>query len=298
MYLRVLVIANPDSGTARYGQLEAALDKYAGSTERRVRILHRGDDVTEVAREELKSPWDVVVAAGGDGTVAGVAQAAGEAGVPVLVAPMGTANMLAVQLDLPTTIEGAIKLLGEDSVVREIDGMEIDGRLHLLSVGVGVSAATIRNLGDAGKHRYGFAAYLWTGIGSGFSFRPTPCRVAIDGRGRRLRILDVSVLNAGFKAERRVLGIPDIRPDDGRLDVLVVWAPRPAEYIRHLVRALFRWRRVRPNVEWLTAERDVVIDSEEPLPVQSDGDIIGETPVTIRVVGRAVGVVAPAERAG
>jgi len=293
MLKRALVIANPGSGTPEPGALEAALDRHAGSIERRVRRLQRGEDTAQVAREELREGWDVVVAAGGDGTVSGVAQAAGEAGVPVLIAPMGTANMLAVQLGIPGDLDEAIGLLAGEMAVRRIDGMEIGGRLCLVSASVGVSATTIRELSGADKRRFGFLAYVGTGIASSFRFHPIPCTISIDGRARSLRILDVAVINAGFKSERLIPGIPDIRPDDGRLDVLIVWAPRPVEYLRYLARALLAARRVRPNIEWLTAEREVQIDCGEPLPVQADGDMSGETPVTIRLVRGAVGIVVP-----
>jgi len=294
MIKRALVIANPGSGTARPGALEAALDRHAGSIERRVRRLEGGEDAAQVAREELRESWDVVIAAGGDGTVAGVAQAAGEAGVPLLIAPMGTANMLAALLGIPGDLDGAIELLAGETVVRRIDGMEIGGRLCFLSASVGVSAMAIRELSASDKRRFGFLAYVGRGIASSFTFHPTLCTISIDGRARSLRIRDISVINAGLKSERPIPGIPDIRPDDGRLDVLIVWAPRLGEYLRHLVRALFCWRRVHPNIEWLTAEREVEIDCSEPLPVQADGDLIGETPVTIRLVRDAVDIVAPA----
>jgi len=293
MIKRALVIANPGAGAAKPGALEAALDRHAGSIERRVRRLEKGEDAAQVAREELRAGWDIVVAAGGDGTVSCVAQAAGEAGVPVLIAPMGTANMLAVQLGIPGDLDEAIGLLAGEMVVRRIDGMEIGGRLCFVSASVGVSAMTIRDLSGTEKRRFGFLAYLWTGIGSSFTFRPIPCTISIDGRARSLRILDVAVVNAGFKSERLIPGIPDIRPDDGRLDVLIVWAPRPAEYLLYVVRAFRGRRRVHPNIEWLTAEREVEIDCREPLPVQADGDMIGKTPVAVRLVRDAVGIVVP-----
>lgn len=290
---RALVIVNLGTKDAGQGALRAALESHAGSIEWRLRRVGEGEDVAQVTREELSGGWDVVVAAGGDGTVSGVAQAAGEAGVPVLIAPMGTANMLAVQLELPTDLDDALALLVRPTAVRHIDGMEIDGCLHLLSAGVGVSAKTIHDLSDTNKHRFGLPAYLWTGLASTFKFRPVRCTISIDGRKRRLRILDVSVLNAGFRSDHPMPGFPDIRPDDGKLDVLVVWTPSPMEYLRHLRDALLFWRRVDPNIMWTTAEHGVEIDCREPLPVQADGDLIKETPVTIRLARGAVSVVVP-----
>lgn len=293
MFRRALVIANPGTRSPGLGALEDALDKHAGSIERRVRSLEKADDVVQVAREELRDGWDVVVAAGGDGTVAGVAQAAGEARVPLLIVPMGTANMLATQLGAPGDVDGAIGLLTGEAVVRWIDGMEIAGRLHFLSAGVGVSAKTISDLSATGKRLFGLSSYVWTGIASTFTFKPALCTLSLDGRRTRLRVLDISVINAGFRSDPAVPGFPDIRADDGRLDVLVVWAPRVMEYVRHLEQALFGWHRVRPNVRWRAAVHEVKIESDEPLLVQADGDLIGETPVTITLVRRVVGVIVP-----
>jgi diacylglycerol kinase (ATP) len=261
-----------------------------------VRWLEEGEDAEQVARGELRKGWDVVVAAGGDGTVARVARAAREAGVALAIAPVGTANMLAEQLGIPGDIDAAMRLLTESGVVRQIDGIEVEGRLYFLSAGVGVSAATIRDLSDANKRLFGPSAYVLTGIVSSFTFRPIPCAVSIDGHNRWLRILDVSVINAGFRSERPVPGMPDVRPDDGRLDVLIVWAPSPPEYLRHLGWALLRWRRVNPNIQWRVAEREIEIDCSEPIPVQADGDIVCTTPVAIRLVRDAVGVVVPSRR--
>jgi diacylglycerol kinase family enzyme len=115
----------------------------------------------------------------------------------------------------------------------------------------------------------------------------------VDGRSRRLRALDISVINAGFRVDRPLPGIPEVVPDDGRLDVLIIWAPRPLEYLRHIRRALFRSRRFNANIQWRVAEREVRIESADALPVQADGDLVAETPVTIGIRRSAVGVVVP-----
>jgi diacylglycerol kinase family enzyme len=295
-FRRALVVANPEAGRAERQSLEEALDRSAGGIDRRVYRLSEGEDVEEATRRVLEGDWDVVVAAGGDGTVSGVARAASSAGLPVAIAPLGTGNILADQLGIPGDLERAVALLKRGSVIRKIDAMEIGGRLCLLNAGVGLSAATVRDVREADKRRFGPSAYVWTGIASSFAFRPIPCTVSIDGRARRLRVLDVSIINAGFRFDRPVPGIPEVRPDDGRLDVLIVWAPRPLEYLRYLQRALFISRRFNANIQWRVAEREVRIDCADSVPVQADGDLVAETPVTIRLLRSAVGIVVPGEK--
>ena len=295
MFNRALIIANPGSGGANRRKLEAALDRHADGLERRVRWLAEGDEATTVARAELRSGFDVVVAAGGDGTVSAVALAATEVDIPVAIAPMGTANMLAQQLHIPGDVNGAISLLGGDAAIRRIDAMEIEGRLYFLHASVGVSARAIHDLPAADKRRFGISAYVWMGIASSFKFAPALCTISIDDDVQQLRVLDVSIVNAGFQARGQMPGFPHVNPDDGRLNVLTVWAPNVAEYLRHLRQAFSLWRRVNPNVKWSIAEREVRVECAETTPVQADGDIIGETPVTVRLVRGAVGVLVPSK---
>ncbi len=294
MFRRALVIANPGSSGANADELQGALDRYAGGMEHRVRWLTEGEEAETVARDELRHGFDLAVAAGGDGTVSAVARVASELGIPLAIAPMGTANMLAQQLHIPGSVDGALELLERGAVVRRIDALEIDGRLYFLNASIGVSARAVHDLPPTGKRLFGLSAYVWMGIASSFTFTPVPCTVSIDGNARRLRILDVSIINAGFQARGQVPGFPRVQPDDGHLDVLTVWAPSASEYLAHLWRAFFLWRKVNPNVKWSIAEREVSIESVKPTPVQADGDIVGETPVTVRLVRGAVGVLVPA----
>ena len=293
MLKKLLIIINPGSGTADAAQLNAAVEEHLGGFDLRVLELSAGESAEQVARGNLDGGWDAVVAAGGDGTVSGVARALAGTRTPLAIAPMGTANMLAEQLGIPGDVSDALALLTGNTRVRMIDGMEIDERLYFLNAGVGVSAKTVRDLNDSSKRIFGIGAYYLIGIAHTFSFRPVKCIVTIDGHSSRLRVLDVTVINAGFNLEHPLPGIPSVLPDDGKLDMLVIWTPSPLEYLRHLRRAFLGWKRVRPNIQWRTAESEIRIDSDVPLLVQADGDLIGETPVTVRVVHEAVGVLVP-----
>ncbi|MBN2565228.1 MAG: diacylglycerol kinase family lipid kinase [Candidatus Eisenbacteria bacterium] len=295
-FKRALVLVNPEAGGANRGRFETAFESEAGGIEHRIRRLEAGEDAEEVTRRELGGKWDVVLAAGGDGTVSGVARAARLTDTPVAIAPLGTGNILADQLGIPSDINQAIRLLKGDWAVRRIDAMEIGGRLYLLNAGVGLSASTVRDVKGDDKRRFGLTAYLWTGLARSFTFRPVRCTVTVDGRSRRLRVLDVSIINAGFRIDRPMPGMPEVKPDDGMLDVLIVWAPRPLEYLRHLERGLFHMRGINANIQWKTAEKEIRIACADRIPVQADGDLIAETPITVRVVPDAVGIVVPAAR--
>ncbi len=297
-YRHALVIRNRFSGHADGQHIADTLAAAAPQLSCTHVFVEKGEDAERVTLDRLPGRYDVVVAAGGDGTVGSVARAAREFDLPVAILPTGTANMLAVQLGIPTDVGDAAALLSGRSRVRRIDGMVVRDRLYFLNVGVGLSASTIRDLKDWTKRYLGLSAYVWTGIASGFTMKPARCRITLDGRARRMRILDVSVINAGFNEVRSFPGFPVVLPDDGKLNVLTVWTPTPVDYLRHLWWAFTTWRRVRKNIRWRVAERDVRVESSVSLPVQADGDIIGETPVCISLVPSAVGIVVPDSEEG
>ena len=109
--------------------------------------------------------------------------------------------------------------------------------------------------------------------------------------------MQVLVANSGTLGSRPFRWGPDIRPDDGRLDVCVIRARTLLDFLTigwHFVRGQHRRS---PGVKYLAAFRSVTLASRKPRPVQADGEIVGETPVTVTVVPGAVRVVVPPARA-
>jgi len=293
---RVFTLVNPMSSRSDPGEVEGLARKYLGERHAPVRLMLEGDQASELVRRALDEERpEMVVVAGGDGTVSGAASALVGTSIPLAIVPVGTANMLAEQLGIPSDPEEAMMLASGGHGLRAIDAMEIEGRLFFLNAGVGVSSRTVRDMSDESKRRFGVAAYFWTGITSSLWAPPARFRVTIDGSERDFRGIEVSVINAGFREQPNVPGVPEIQPDDGALDVMLVWTPTPAGYIQHIGNVVAQRRPVEPNVRWLRARREVVIDAGEVLPVQADGDIVAPTPVTVRLVPRAVSVVVPSE---
>ena len=86
---------------------------------------------------------------------------------------------------------------------------------------------------------------------------------------------------------------PDVRVDDGRIDVCILRARTLFDYLSvgwNVVRGRHRDER---NIQYLTARRAVAIHTEHPIPVQGDGEVIGETPLEVQVVPGALRVVVP-----
>ncbi len=289
----VAIIANPRSGRADIERVRLQAMRWLAEPQVDVRVLAAGERAVDATALALEGGAGLVVAAGGDGTVSGVARALVGTGVPLAIVPMGTANQLAEQLGVPKSPEKAMELALHEHDVRPIDALRVAQNLHFLNAGVGVSSDTVRKMKDGDKRRLGVMAYVFTGMGSSLGFPPAEFRLTVDGVVTEFRGIEVSLINAGFRDAPNLPNLPDIQPDDGVIDVLVVWTPTPAGYLRHLRNALLRRRPVEPNVKWLRARSEVHIEADRPMAMQADGDLVAETPVRLSVVRGAVGVVVP-----
>ncbi len=292
---KVLVIVNPSSGHYDADTVGAAL-KAAASAGNHTLEFHEvvsGEPVSNVVRSALANGFDMFVAAGGDGTVSGVVEGLDGSPAPVAVIPVGTGNLLARDLGLPLDPMAAAGLIAGAHELRSLDAVRIKDRMFILNVGVGISSATVRDTTTADKRRFGRAAYVGTGLREAVGFRPCRFTVTVDGRVTRLRATEVTVANCDFIGDIPWPWAPEILPDDGKLDVCLVLVPTAGESIRSGLRVMRHRRKPLPNVRWLRARRSVRIEANRTLPVQADGDLIGETPIEVAVMPRAFRVIVP-----
>lgn len=227
---------------------------------------------------------DLLVAAGGDGTVRTVCAAAAGSGVHLGIVPAGTSNLLARNLRLPLQEGPALDVVA-GGVDRHIDlarvaGDGLDGADgFVVMAGLGMDGAIMAEVPDRLKKLLGLPAYVVTGARH---LRDAPFAVEVlvdDLPPIRRHVRTVVVGNVGSVQVFKLL--PDALPDDGVLDVVVV-AP---ESTRSLLRVLWNFARRAgdADVQHLTG-RSVTIRSDGTAPRQLDGDVIAsgrELTVTI-----------------
>ncbi len=292
---QVVAILNPKAGSAAVDAIRRALeDCFAGGKSRlEIYETRDGDDLGAVVRHRLGCGVGLVIAAGGDGTVSAVADALVGSGTPLGILPMGTANVLARELDIPLDVDAAARLFVEDHDVVAIDAMRVGGRHYLTQVGVGLDALMIRDTSTDEKRRFGKVAYLWSAAKHLAGFQPRHFTLEIDGRTIHVRASQLVVANVGTLGQPPFRWGSDIRVDDGTLDVFVSKARTLLHYLALAWHVMTRRHRSDPNVRYYKARRSVAITTRRPVPVQADGEVIGETPVSIEVAPGAVRVIAP-----
>ncbi|MGZ4610523.1 MAG: diacylglycerol/lipid kinase family protein [Actinomycetes bacterium] len=231
----------------------------------------------------------VVFVCGGDGTVMACATALAGGDVPMAILPSGTGNLLARNLDLPLDDEAASLRMGIDGVTRQIDVAAIEDRKFVVMAGLGFDAAIMRDAPEGLKKAVGWPAYL---VSASKHLRGRGIRVAIrvdDDPPLQRRVRTVVVGNVG-KLQGGIPLIPDAKPDDGVLDVVVI-APRNAlDWMRVTGRVVRK-----ANVPDRKMERfrgtHIVIEASRPEPRQLDGDLIEDSrTMDIRIEPGALGI--------
>ncbi|MET0976649.1 MAG: diacylglycerol kinase family protein [Leifsonia sp.] len=257
------------------------------------------DPGTGQAAEALEAGVDMVIAAGGDGTVRVVAEALRGSGIPLALLPSGTGNLLARNLDL--TLDDAAHSIetaftGDDRPIdmAVVDIRDADGAVHrhayLVMAGLGIDAKMLANTDDDLKAKAGWLAYV-KAIGIALRDKnQLRLRYNLDGAGNRsLRAHTIMVGNCG-SLPANILLLPDAAVDDGEFDIIVL---RPEGFVGWLqiVTKIF-WengvlRRTTAGRKLMGATKEVralnyfkgrelVVSLSRPEQIQLDGDSFGE----------------------
>jgi diacylglycerol kinase family enzyme len=236
---------------------------------------------------------DIVVAAGGDGTVRGCAEGLAGTGVPLGIVPHGTANLLARSLGVPGHPRAALDVAlhpGGKAVDRTIDLAVADGVPFTAMAGLGLDAAVVA--GTRLKHQFGWLAYALSGAVH-LAVPPALFTITIDDRPPVQRAArSVVVGNSGMLPGGFTL-LPDARLDDGLLDVGVLAPHGPFGWTRVATRVLTHSHHQDGMLEWFQA-RKVEITASAVLPREVDGELITRGHgLTVTVAPQALVVRAP-----
>jgi diacylglycerol kinase (ATP) len=169
----VALVANEDSGSSDPERCAECLRSF-GAQVRRFRI---GE-----IEEAIVSGVDRVVVAGGDGSIAPVAAAAGAAGIPVAVVPAGTANDFARRMELPDALADACRLAVRGTELRELELGWLNRERPFVNVAsAGLPAPAAEKAGGL-KRLVGPLAYALGAVSAGLTAKPLTCLVDCDGR--------------------------------------------------------------------------------------------------------------------
>jgi diacylglycerol kinase (ATP) len=273
---RAAVVVNPTKfgDLGRFRSQVAAIMTEQGWAEPMWLETTAADPGEGQARQAAQAGADLVLACGGDGTVTSVVAGLVGRQTPLGVVPGGTGNLLARNLGLPMDVAGAVRaaLTGTD---RQLDVGLANGRPFVAMAGLGLDAKMLDTASEPLKQRLGYAAYLISALRHLWDW---PVRVSLEADGQRTfrrRASEVIVGNVG-RLQASLPLMPDARPDDGKLDVMVLTAWGWAGWLAVGLHVLARRRKPTPFVIH-AAFRELRVAAEHELLWEIDGELMGRT---------------------
>lgn len=256
---------------------------------------NKEENLNQKVRDAVQHGFRLFIAAGGDGTLAGVASGLVDTQIPLVIIPTGTWNALARSLDIPLQTDQALELLFQEHSIRAIDAIQVGQNIYILNVSTGIGPQTMRKVKREEKRRFGKLPDLWNAFKQLTRFRSYRFNVIIDGQPSRFRASELMVANSriiGIKALQLDRGI---RMDDGKLNVCRIYAQNLTDYVKLALSMLTGNQERNWNVLCVEAVREVEIHGREKLLVQGDGEIIGHLPVTVKLRPKAIYIVTPVD---
>jgi diacylglycerol kinase (ATP) len=290
---RGLLVYNPTAGQRdRRAEMSALIDRQRRRGLELVNAPTSGPgDATAIVRSFLTKGLDVVAVCGGDGTVSEAAGGLEGSGVPLAVLPGGTSNVLAIELGIPTELEGAEALLG-DSKTRPVRMGHADSRPFLLWAGVGLDARVMGNMKFLWKRLLGRAGILPTALSQFLRYEFPRLEVIVDGTVHSATF--AVACRARHYAGKWVIA-PEARLDTDHFEVLL-FPHRSKRKLATLFQlmALGRAGHLENGLARIVRGNRVDIRSlDGNVEVQLDGDTLLSTPVTCRVGTETINILVP-----
>lgn len=284
------IILNPVAGARRPGLLHdvvARLEK-AGAQVSVEETGGPGDATWMAERVALRGDADVVVAAGGDGTINEVARGLLGQSVPLGIVPLGTANVLAIELGLRARA-GEIANMLLAGPARLMGTGLIQNRIFLLMVGIGFDGTVIHMVRPSLKRLFGKGGVIWSGLCVWWRGPGRDLRLVVDGREKQAQW--VVALNGRYFAGPHLLSRSGDIFEPGLKLFLFRNGSRFA-LVRYLLALGLGRVETLSDVEIIEARR-INITSPQQVEVEVDGDAHGHLPQEIEQGTRMLRLVVP-----
>ena len=231
-----------------------------------------------MTEQAVREGVDLVLGAGGDGTIRAICSGLAGSGVPFGLIPAGTGNLLARNIGIPLD-EAAALDVAFDGLDKEVDlvALSVDGGPEdhfAVMAGIGIDAVIMEGTDPVLKRAVGSAAYFLSAAQhAGHPALQATIRVD-DGPSLTRKAHVIVIGNVGF-LQGKIQLIPAARADDGLLDLLVA-SPRGArDWVRLTTQVLARQKRTDRQLDRLTGRKvSIKVDGRDHY--QMDGDTVGE----------------------
>ena len=234
---------------------------------------------------------EIPVVMSGDGLVGQVGGVLAGSDTPLGIIPGGRGNDLARVLGIDRTPERAVEVIAAGNV-RKIDVGEVNGHRFVGIASCGFDSDANRIANEAELIR-GNLVYVYAALRALAAWRPARFSVTIDGETREFTGYTVAAANNRAYGGGMFLA-PQAELDDGKLDVVITGDVGKLRFLANLPK-VFRGAHTDNDEVTVLRGTEVSIDADRPFAVYADGDHLADLPATVRLLPRALGVLAPRE---
>ncbi len=295
--------------TSPYKQVHIIVNPAAGQNEPILNVLNsvlrpaevkwdvfvttEAGDARKYAEQAVAAGVDAVAVYGGDGTVMEVASGLIGSAMPLAILPGGTANVMSIELGIPGNLADATALLCDPTQGSRLVDMGMVGDTPFFGhVAIGLEAEMHQTADRTMKDRYGFLAYPIAALQSLFDRPVSRYTITMDEEKVEMEVLNCIVTNLGSIGMLGASLANNIDVSDGLLDVVLIRKADVASLSALVgsVTGLTDPANLLPH--WQVHNVSVIADP--PQKVTVDGELLGSTPVYIRVLPSAIRVIVPA----
>ncbi len=286
---RALLIVNTKSRSGA-AQRDIALERLKDHDIEPIHVeCGRREDLSPLIVQHAKDV-DCAIVGGGDGTLNAAAFGVIEAGLPLGILPLGTANDLARTLEIPFDLDGAAQVIA-DGHTRKIDLGIVNGEPFFNVASLGLSAELAQQLTRDIKRRYGRFGYALVALKVLAQARPFRATIMSEKESVRVRTLQIAVGNGRFYGGGNAVE-KDATIDDRHLDLYSLELDR-AWKLALMARSFRHGRHGAWNEVRAVRAKEFDIRTRKPKAVNADGEIVTHTPAHFSIRPAAVTVFAP-----
>ena len=266
---KALLIINPVSGTrSKQGLAHLVEEKLTFYGIKVVPKITKGSgDAFQMADNAARDGFDMVISAGGDGTVNEIANALSHSGLPMGIIPLGSGNGFARSLAIPQDVGEALKIIGEGKTINCDRGLVNDSPFYC-TFGIGLDAAVSEKFAHVKKR--GRVTYIRNVIREFLNYRSQPYAISADGKVLTEKALLIAVCNAQQYGNNAYIA-PKAKLSDGLLDITIVHSGSPLVTMRMGVELMTGYIDKDTRIDSIQV-KSAVITRLEAGPVHLDGE--------------------------
>lgn len=298
--MKVTIIINPIAGRKNHSVVKKAIDVLkSNGIIPEIRETTKEGEACIFAREEVAKGTEIVVAAGGDGTVNEVANGLIGSSVRLGVLTIGTANVFSLETQIPsdpvlainTVLRGAPTLINVGNIrLRGKAGKKEISKHFLLMVGIGFDGGVVHELTRSKISKWGKAAYIFAGMRVVAKYTHSPLYIQID-QGKTIKGYSAIIGKAHYYGGKFSV-TPQASLMDDYLDLCVLQSKGSWKMLKYAL-GIIQGKHLTYNDVYYDKAKEIEISSPDVVFVQADGDFIGKLPAYLSLKKEALTVMLP-----